>query len=56
MNLVDDVRLAEYQQIVVAFDITRVVFEPRAAIVRLLEVIALDHGAHGPIQNQDALL
>ena len=67
MDAADDVRLRQQQQVVVAFDIDRMVGEGlaralviaeqfRATIVRLGQLVALDHGAHRTVQNQNALL
>src|SRR4030065_747803 len=52
----DDYRLGEQQQVVVALEIALPVGEALAAIVLLLQFVALDHGAHGTVQDQDALL
>jgi hypothetical protein len=54
VNLADNRRLGQHQQIVVALEIARPVAEPLAAIIRLLQPIALNHGAHRAIQNQNA--
>ncbi|MCY1408467.1 hypothetical protein D9M71_237870 [compost metagenome] len=45
----------QYQQVVVALDVARPVGEALATIVVLLEAIALDHGTHAAIENQNAL-
>ncbi len=44
------------QQVVVALQVTRPVAETLAAVVRFAQLVALDHGAHGTVQEQDALL
>ena len=46
-------RLAENQQVVVALQVARPVGKAFAAKVLLTQTIALDHGAHAPIQNQN---
>ncbi len=56
MDAADDLRLGEAEQVVVPVKVARPVGETLAAIVRLLELVALDHGAHGTVQDQDALL
>ncbi|OIQ78929.1 hypothetical protein GALL_393590 [mine drainage metagenome] len=83
VDVADDLRLREVEQLVVAFDVTRPCLEgnagplpsflhplggqgiaPRcpwgpsnafAAVLRLVELEALDHGAHGAVENEDAL-
>ena len=54
MDGTDDLRLGERQKIVIAFEIVRKIGEARAAIIRFVELVALDHGAHGAIQQQNA--
>ena len=56
MDLADDLRLRQHQQVVVALQVVRVVGEALAAIVGLVEPVALDHRAHGAVEDQDALL
>ena len=56
VDLADDVRLGQHKQIVVALQIVAMVLEARAPIARLVQLIALDHGAHGAVEDQDALL
>src|SRR3546814_19640229 len=43
------------QQFVVALQVFAVVGEALAAEIGLAQLVALDHGAHGAIQDQDAL-
>ena len=43
------------QQVVVALEVVRVVGEALAAIVGLDQAVALDHGAHGAVEDEDAL-
>ena len=47
------IRLTEHQQIVIAFQIAWPVGKAFAAEVLFTQTIALDHGAHAPIQNQN---
>src|SRR4029453_9735843 len=47
--------VGEPQEIVVALEVARVVLEAGAAIARLVQLVALDHGAHGAVENEDAL-
>ena len=54
LDLGDDLRLAQQQQIVVAFDVARPVGETRATVVGLFQLVALDHGAHAAVEDQDA--
>ncbi len=46
----------QHQQVIVALDVGVPVGEARAAIIGLTELVALDHGAHGAIDDQDPLL
>ncbi|MEZ4268571.1 MAG: hypothetical protein R3F39_19575 [Myxococcota bacterium] len=55
VNRRDDVRPGEHQQVVVAAQIARVVLEALAPVVGLGEPVALDHRAHRPVQDEDAL-
>ncbi len=52
----DDVGAGEQQQVVVALHVARPVSETLAAVVRLFQLVALDHGAHAAVEDQDALL
>ena len=54
VNLADDRRLGQRQQIVVALEIAGPVAEPFAPVVGFLQAVALDHGAHRAVQDQDA--
>ena len=54
VDFLDHVRLREHQQFVVAFYVVREIGEARAAILRLAQVVALDHGTHRAIENRDA--
>jgi hypothetical protein len=55
VNLADDLRLRERQQIVVALEIMPEIAKTIAAVVSLVEPVTLNHRAHGAIENQDAL-
>ena len=55
VDLADHFRLAEHQQIVVAFEIAGPVAEAAAAKILLLQPVALDHRAHAAVQHHDAL-
>src|SRR5690606_20515949 len=50
----DDVRPGQRQQVVVAALVVAGVGEALAAVVGLPEPVALDHGAHGAVEHQDA--
>jgi hypothetical protein len=50
----DDVRAGDPQEVVVPLQRLRVVRPPLAPEVRLIQLVALDHGPHGPVQHQDA--
>jgi hypothetical protein len=52
---VDDVRLGQGQQVVVALLVASVIVEQVAVILARLQPVTLDHGAHGTVQDQDAL-
>ena len=55
VDLADDLRARQRQQLVVAFHVLRDIRESCAAILRLAQFVALDHGAHGTVQDQDAV-
>ena len=55
MDLGDHIRPDQGQQFVVALQILAVAGEALAAEIRLAQLVALDHGAHGAVQDQDAL-
>jgi len=52
----DHVRAHQRQQLVVALEILVVLGEALAAEIGLAQLVALDHRAHGTIQDQDALV
>ena len=55
MDIVDDLRPGEGEQVVVPGELVVVIGIERAAKVGLAQPVALDHGAHGPVQQQHAL-
>ena len=55
MDVADDLRPGEGEQVVVTGQLAVVIGIERAAKVRLAQLVALDHGAHGPVQQQYAL-
>ena len=50
----DDVRAHEREQVVVALEVARGVGETFAAVVGFAQLVALDQGAHGAVEHQDA--
>ena len=54
MDGLDDVRAGQHQQVVGAPQVRWVVAEPLAAEGGLVQLVGLDHGAHGAIEDQDA--
>ena len=56
MNGADDIGPSQAQQFVVAFHVAVKVFETRATVLLFGQLEALNHGAHGAIQNHEALL
>jgi hypothetical protein len=54
MNRGDVVRPCQYQQVAVALQVVRVIFEPAAAELGVGQLQALDHRAHCAIQHEDA--
>ena len=55
MDVADDLRPGEGEQVVVAGELAVVIGIWRAAKVGLAQLVPLDHGAHGPVQHQHAL-
>ena len=55
MNAGDQIRPHQTQEIVISFEIDRMQREPLAPVVGLREWIGLNHGAHGAVQDQNAL-
>jgi len=56
VDLADDLGLRERQQLVVALDVVPEVGEALAAVGRLVEPVALDHGPHRAVEDQDPVL
>ena len=54
VDVLDDLRLGEVQQVVVALQVAGPVLEALAAKSRFVQMVALDHGAHGAIEDDDA--
>ena len=55
MDGLDDLRLRQAQQVVVALQILRPILEPLPAKAGLVQFVGLDHGAHRAVENDDAL-
>ena len=55
VNLLDDIRLCEAEEIVVSLELLRVVFEPLPAKLRLIQLVLLDHRSHRAIENMNSL-
>ena len=55
MDAGDDLRLRQREQVVVARLLAVVIVEAVAVVVVLLEAVALDHGAHGAVEDEDAM-
>ncbi len=55
VDAADDRRLGQHQQVVVALQVMRMLGQARAAIVGFLQAVALDHGAHRAVENEQAL-
>ncbi len=53
LDRTDHIRTREHQQVIVALYIARPVGETFATVVLFLELVALDHGAHAAIKNQN---
>ncbi|MNQ72753.1 hypothetical protein D3C85_874650 [compost metagenome] len=51
----DHIWAAEDQEVVVALYVARPVGEALATVVRFVQLVALDHGAHAAVEDQDAL-
>ncbi len=56
MDSANDVRLGQGQQVVVALLVAVVRLEAVAVIVVGVQFVALDHGAHCAIEDEDSLL
>ncbi|SKX11954.1 Uncharacterised protein [Mycobacteroides abscessus subsp. massiliense] len=55
MNSLDDVRLRQSEQIVIADEVARPVGEPYAAVSGLVGPVALDRRTHRAVDHQDPL-
>ena len=56
MNVLNHIGPREAEQLVVALDVFVKVLETLTAVLRFIEFEALDHGAHGAVEDGDALL
>ena len=56
MDFFDDLGAGEAEEIVASFERERMVPEQAAPIVRFIQAVALDHGAHGAVEDQDSIL
>ncbi len=56
VDFLNDLRLRQHQQLVIAFDVMRKICKARAAIGLFVQLVTLDHGAHGAIEHQNTLL
>jgi hypothetical protein len=54
VDLQDHLRPGQHQQVVVALQILVPAGEARTAVIGLLQLVALDHRAHGPVDDEDA--
>ena len=54
VDVPDDLGLGEAEQIVVALQFPGPIGEALAAILSFVELMPLNHGAHGTVQQQDA--
>ncbi len=55
MDGLNDLRLRQAEQVVVALQIPRPILETLPAKCRLAQVVRLDHRAHRPVQKHNAL-
>ena len=55
VDVADHIGAGQAQQLVVALDVFGEVLETLAPVVGLRQFEALDHGAHGPVQDGDAV-
>ena len=55
VDVADDLGLSDDEEVVVTLELTGVVGEARAAVVRFLQLELLDHGAHRAVEEDDAL-
>jgi len=55
MDLGDHRGFGEHQEIVVPLERLRKILKALTPVIFFREFVLLDHGAHGPVQNQHAL-
>ncbi len=55
MDAADDLRLGQRQQVIIALEVAGPVGKALAAIAGLVQLVLLDHGAHGTVEDDDAL-
>ena len=55
VDVADNGGLGQDQQVVVALEVVRMILEPLAAIIGFLQPVALDHRAHGSVEDEQAL-
>ena len=55
MDRLDQFGARDREQVVAAAQVARMVGEPVAAVLRLVQPVLLDHGAHGTVEDQDPL-
>jgi len=56
MDVGDDLRPGDRQQVVVALQVRGMVGEAPAPVIGFFQFVVLDHGAHGAVEHQDAVL
>ena len=54
MDVFDDLGFGEHQQVVATLEVARPVLEALAAERGFVELVLLDHGAHGTVEDDDA--
>ena len=55
MNAADDIWPGQHQQVVIAFQVVRMFGKALATVIGFLQIVALDHGPHRPIEDEEAL-
>ena len=56
MDLLDHIWSCDDQQVVIALELMLVLGIPLSSVVIFNQLVPLDHGAHRPVNVQDALL
>ena len=56
VNIFYDIWACDGQKIIIPFQVRGIVRKPYPTIILLFQLVALDHGAHGTIQDQNAVL